>query len=209
MNKKIEVAPCALKQFPLYVFSVWPFELCFPAGTETLSELPVDVCPQNAGDPAWVKFCCQWGLALLWHWVRAPLQLCKSRVTTLAPGLILDIAEFPAARHTLASCWQLWYEQGELPGRMGCVCFLSAPLWFHSLPRQPKADLMLAGGNTQMCHFFYSIHAKNVFLKKRPVDIERFVGVQKQQEFFISVCRAALRWQIEMEAIHLFSRTDA
>lgn len=130
-------------------------------------------------------------------------------VTTLAPGLILDIAEFPAARHTLASCWQLWYEQGELPGRMGCVCFLSAPLWFHSLPRQPRADLMLAGGNTQMCHFFYSIHAKNVFLKKRPVDIERFVGVQKQQEFFISVCRAALRWQIEMEAIHLFSQTDA
>lgn len=68
---------------------------------------------------------------------------------------------------------------------------------------------MLAGGNTQMCHFFHSTTAKNVSLKKRPVDIEHFVGMQKQQEFFISVCRAALQWQIEMEAIHLFSQTNA
>lgn len=36
-----------------------------------------------------------------------------------------------------------------------------------------------------------------------------FVGTGKQQEFFILVCTAALQWQIEMEAIHLFSQTNA
>lgn len=55
-----------------------------------------------------------------------------------------------------------------------------------------------------MCHLFHSIRAKDVSLEKRPMDIGHFVGMQKQQEIFISVCRAALQWQIEMEFLYFY-----
>lgn len=155
-TKKIEAAPCALEQFPLYVFSVWPFELFF-----------FPLLALNC----WTSF--QWSQWVFFHWLQqtpagsnsaidgAWLTACACCDIRSKPHYSSANPELPRWLQGLSWIMQNNQQQdvprspltsGSNMNSGGCLAgrglfSLSAALWwallgFHSLSRQPRADLM-------------------------------------------------------------------